>query len=363
MHLPALDGLRGVAILLVLVCHTLQFDVALSPFGTLRSFLANLLISSGFGVQLFFVLSGFLITGILLDEKQSPNYFKNFFGRRILRIFPLYYGVIFASWAFLWLSASPHAELFCKRLPWLLTYTQNLLIAKHNDWSFIFGELSLGHFWSLAVEEQFYLLWPFLVLRSSQETLKRLCWVAIPVALALRCIFTYGYENILGAFVFMPCQLDSLSVGALLAIMVREDEVVVKKLAKPLICAGACVWIISCLDMKSLITIGMTAFSVMSAGILSASLYSQASKPLSNTVLRSFGKYSYAIYVFHVPLLSIIFPLREHAGRVCFASVFFLASYLVGWTSWRCIEVYFLRFKPYFASQHGRPWTPRLPIT
>jgi peptidoglycan/LPS O-acetylase OafA/YrhL len=113
---------------------------------------------------MFFVLSGFLITGILLDSKDGPNYYRNFFWRRILRILPLYYGVIIAFAVASWFHAfGGEAGLFWRRSPWLLTYTTNILISLRNDPSFVFHGHSLAHLWSLAVEEQFYFVWPVLV--------------------------------------------------------------------------------------------------------------------------------------------------------------------------------------------------------
>src|SRR6185369_6751739 len=105
----------GLAILLVLLNHSLS--PSLSPFNGLRSVYRNILGSTGFGVQLFFVLSGFLITGILLDSKGAEKYYLNFYGRRTLRIFPLYYGTILAFLVVAWLHGFEGDKLFLHRLP------------------------------------------------------------------------------------------------------------------------------------------------------------------------------------------------------------------------------------------------------
>src|SRR5206468_651405 len=152
--------LRGLAILLVIAFHTLRVT---GKEGLIGRFGAAIQDSGWIGVDLFFVLSGFLITGILLDSLGKPGYFRNFFARRTLRIFPLYYAVLTVSLflvpALIGLQRLP--ELYHRLLEnqlWLWTYAANYLQAtgRHTLPGF-------GHFWSLAIEEQFYLLWPFVV--------------------------------------------------------------------------------------------------------------------------------------------------------------------------------------------------------
>ncbi|MGB3153347.1 MAG: acyltransferase, partial [Chitinophagaceae bacterium] len=143
-YYPALDGMRGIAILFVIFHHNFEF-ISYSFFGWL-------------GVDLFFVLSGFLITDILLNTLNQQNFLRNFYIRRVLRIFPLFYLAILV---FLYLlpnilTTSPDVSYYTKNQFWLWTYLQN--------WLFIFkepyGDKILLHTWSLAVEEQFYIIWP-----------------------------------------------------------------------------------------------------------------------------------------------------------------------------------------------------------
>lgn len=361
-HIPALDGLRGVAILLVVASHA--FPYQLSAFAGYRSILKNLLCSFGFGVQLFFVLSGFLITGILLDSKTSKNYFITFFARRVLRIFPLYYGVVCVIGILAVLHSFAGADLLLHRLPWLLTYSSNIRMTLGHEWyAFNFGPVSMGHFWSLAVEEQFYLIWPAIVFWSSAKTLKWLCLFAIPLGYGFRVLLLYGADNPAGAFVFTLCQVDALAIGALIAVLVREREETVARWGWPLAVIGGLGWLVACTDKNLLVTAGVTAFSLMSAGLLIISLFHASQLMFSNVALRALGKFSYAIYVFHVLLLPFVLPLRDPLGLVLFTAVFVALSFIAGWLSWHLYEKYFLRLKRYFPTKSALMWRPHLRTT
>lgn len=156
-HIPALDSVRGLAILMV----------TLFRFGSTQTMVpsmtrcSRLPLRSVCGVDLFFVLSGFLITGILLNAQGQPHYFRNFYLRRAVRIFPLYFGVLVALIVVLPAVSESAAERLSAREHqwWLWFYAVNLLQAWTASWPF--G--CLNHFWSLAVEEHFYLVWPFVI--------------------------------------------------------------------------------------------------------------------------------------------------------------------------------------------------------
>jgi peptidoglycan/LPS O-acetylase OafA/YrhL len=171
-YVPALDGIRGLAILAVLVTHSVPRLPA-----TGLGYWCNQLIELGtFGVDLFFVLSGFLITGILLDSKDAPNYFRNFYARRFLRLFPVYYlYLIFIALLLPAIHRAIHTHMpdFGGNWWWFLLYSCNL---KPDHAA---NDAYLGHFWSLAVEEQFYLVWPAVVLLLSRRRLTYFCICAI----------------------------------------------------------------------------------------------------------------------------------------------------------------------------------------
>jgi peptidoglycan/LPS O-acetylase OafA/YrhL len=158
VHTPALDGIRGIAILLVLVHHFTLFD----PITSVGAWLGFVALLGWSGVDLFFVLSGFLITGILIDARTSDRYFISFYARRTLRIFPLYYLVVFLCFVVLPYFPRWHELLVGHaNLPeWpYWTYLVNFSIAERD--AFQHGVLDVA--WSLAIEEQFYLLWAVLV--------------------------------------------------------------------------------------------------------------------------------------------------------------------------------------------------------
>jgi peptidoglycan/LPS O-acetylase OafA/YrhL len=184
-HIPALDGLRGLAILLVILYHhTLMRQETL--FDRVYVNLARLGWS---GVDLFFVLSGFLITGILYDSKGSPHYFRNFYVRRTLRIFPLYYAVVFFSlivlpraWPAWGLTQLDRSAMEDRSQAWYWLYLQNFLFARDEN----LGHPALAVSWSLAIEEQFYLVWPVVVSLLSRRHLIWTCGALILTALSLR---------------------------------------------------------------------------------------------------------------------------------------------------------------------------------
>ena len=165
VHLSGLDGLRGLAIALVLVHSLTMFVHPVSAGGQLY----HAALAFGWsGVQLFFVLSGFLITGILLDTRPTPHYFRNFYIRRALRIFPLYYVTL--AVAFIVLPALDRMpQVYAGDYP-----HQAFLWLYLSNWRHDIGG-GFSHYWSLALEEQFYLVWPLVVFFCSRPTLLKIC--------------------------------------------------------------------------------------------------------------------------------------------------------------------------------------------
>jgi peptidoglycan/LPS O-acetylase OafA/YrhL len=227
-RIPALDGIRGIAILLVLIWHYVVSSVKIEPH-TLFGSTMHVLGLGWSGVDLFFVLSGFLIGGILLDNRDASNFFKVFYIRRICRIFPLYFLWIFL---FLWMSGAVQGWLPSASIAWLfsdplpfwsyLTFTQNIVGLESNS----LGPNWIAITWSLAVEEQFYLFLPLLIRFTRLNRLPYVLGSLILLAPLLRLMFFYWHPNAgLATYILMPCRADALLLGVMGAYLVRLQKI------------------------------------------------------------------------------------------------------------------------------------------
>ena len=207
-RVPQLDAVRGIAVLVVLFHNTDKERV----FGVLSHL-------GWMGVDLFFVLSGLLITGVLLDTKGKEGYFRNFYARRCLRIWPLYYAVLLFMFVVVPLvrPSEAHQVFDSRAMPWwsYLVFIQNFLVPSITN-----ATGPLGVTWSLAVEEQFYLVWPLLVYFCSTERLRKVAIVVVCLSPLLRLFLAArGIDIYANTF----CRLDGLMAGALLAMFVRSS--------------------------------------------------------------------------------------------------------------------------------------------
>jgi peptidoglycan/LPS O-acetylase OafA/YrhL len=313
---PALDGLRGTAVLAILFCH---FSSLLPQTPAVAA-----LVAGWAGVDLFFVISGFLITGILLDARGRANYFRNFYARRVLRIFPLYYGflaVTVLSMLAVKLAAGSHGEVsdqlrqLWSAQPSLWTYTANYWIPLQRTWS-PWAEIVIP-FWSLSVEEQFYLAWPLVVWRSSHMALIRICVGIIAGALSLRLVLIGLGVDWFALYTMTPTRADPLAAGALVAVLLRlpDGERRARRLAKRAgpVAAVLLVAVSRGFDpvhhpwLRALL---YSALAVAFAALLwwsidAASLRAIPHRFYGLRALRTVGGYSYGIYVFHLPLMYV----------------------------------------------------------
>jgi peptidoglycan/LPS O-acetylase OafA/YrhL len=221
-----LDGIRGLAILLVLIQHYV-LDAAIVHTPGWKSHILALFRLAWSGVDLFFVLSGFLIGGILIDAKKAENYYQTFYMRRFHRIVPLYYlwlalfcvGVFFFGGA----KLPPLFLLFKRDIPfWTYPlFVQNIAMAFQGG----IGPLWLGITWSLAVEEQFYVLLPLAIRQWSLKGILRLVCCAIIAAPVIRIVMLRLGSGPLAPYTLLPCRADALGFGVLVAILVRSEIV------------------------------------------------------------------------------------------------------------------------------------------
>lgn len=223
-----MDGLRGIAISLVLLFHWL-FNSGYQPNSTVLSAVWRVGGISWSGVDLFFVLSGFLIGGILLDARDSPRYFRTFYLRRAFRILPLY-GLVVSLYVLYVARPFPFHALngqlaefspSALRMVSYVTFTQNFWMAYLGTW----GSIPMAATWSLAVEEQFYLTAPLIVRMLTRSRLRILLVSIVIIAPILRILLYFSFRN--GAFadyVLMPCRADGLCLGVLCALLVRNSR-------------------------------------------------------------------------------------------------------------------------------------------
>jgi peptidoglycan/LPS O-acetylase OafA/YrhL len=379
-HLPALDGVRGIAILLVMM-HHITFFGGMRPVALLDRLYYKATVAGWFGVDLFFVLSGFLITGILFDAKGSEHFFRNFYARRTLRIFPLYYAflvIYIVALPFFLPIGAEHQYLVSHQI-WWWTYLVNVLIF-FEGWPPYVG---VGHFWSLAVEEQFYLTWPLVLFYCRRQTLIRLCGALFVCSFAVRLALVAS-GNSVAAYVLMPARMDTLAVGSWLALMVRDPEAEgLRKLAPwawpATVTAGAVVAAIALwqggFDSENRLvqTVGYTMLAVLFGGVLLIVLTSAPTSPVgrvfANAGLRAFGRYSYALYIFHHPIIFLLrqsgFSVRDAPiilgsslpSQIFYAMVVTGITFALAFCSWHLYEAQFLKLKKRFA-YHGATEMP-----
>ena len=367
-QLPQLDGARGVALLLVLAYHALS-----DPRSRFEWLVHRLAVAGWTGVDLFFVLSGFLITRILRRERRSSRYFSAFYARRILRIFPIYYAVLLVALVVAPRISKAWAATYGFGAIPLFTFTGNLLP--------VFTRLSikvgspgpLSHFWSLMVEEHFYLVWPFLVWRLTRRGLVGVCALSFVIAEVSRlALLAARYdEDIISNFT--PCRIDTIAAGALLALLVEARGVtpwMLRRAAGVLVACSILLAVVAAHD-TSLYHYGawMRRFGYPVLALFWASgLLCSLALPMTHVVnrvlacrpLRLAGRYSYGAYVYHVPLLAHVagpWDLEHRFGTLLGSSVLGLPCYLafvtalifaVAGPSYEFFEAPFLRLKRHF---------------
>ena len=352
-YLPALDGLRGLAILLV-VPH----NVNLGAQGLMR--VVTYASGAGWiGVQLFFVLSGFLITGNLLDSLGAKNYYRAFFARRILRIFPLYYGYLLLMLVLVPAIGIGSSEFLESRRHqiWLWTFLSNWGVPTVQGFE---------HFWSLAVEEQFYLTWPFLIALFSRRLVPICVGIAV-AALVFRVSVLAAGAHVGTAYAFTFARMDALALGAAVAAIVRAptDRIFARLPARRLQAIALALLLVGFVITKGYrphdivtLTVGQSMLSVACAIVIFSVATGTAGRwqPIFTwPFLVTVGKYSYGMYVIHLGIdllwrapiverLAWTGSLRPAAYMIVIVAFSFGAAFL----SYHLVEKHFLRLKRWF---------------
>jgi peptidoglycan/LPS O-acetylase OafA/YrhL len=357
---PGLDGLRGIAVVLVFMVHYLR------SWGHI----------GWMGVCIFFVLSGFLITGILYDSRNEPHRFRNFYIRRTLRIFPLFYFVwllVLVGALFLKEEWHPLHALWPLYLGnYVRFFAGNVSLDQINT-RFPTFPIEIGHFWSLAVEEQFYLLWPLVVFAvSSRKTLIRICLVSLVLLIGLRIVLVAvlpaSFLQLEFFYRMTFTQADAFLIGGLLALLLRGSRraTVLNAGSAFFGCSLAVLVLVSWINgpgryLSNVVpasawmsSYGLTLVDLVAAGMILAAINSRSllSRFMACAPLRLLGHYSYGFYVYHVLLLPmgplyLIGSKKPVVMAMHFTSEFLIVL-AVSMASYHLLEMPFLQLKRRF---------------
>jgi peptidoglycan/LPS O-acetylase OafA/YrhL len=353
-----LDGLRGIAIGLVLACHYLSG----AEHSSLPTWLRKVVSATNIGwsgVDLFFVLSGFLIGGILLNFRDSPRYFRTFYLRRVHRILPIYYLWIILYLAFFSLTLfkarppGPALRYDLLAVPIQTFFLQNLIF---REFSFPHGWFAVT--WSLAVEEQFYLFVPLLIRILSLRRLVTFLLASIVLAPFARLFAFHLWPGTLASMILLPCRSDALAIGILLAIAWREQHFrrwvsVHRSLLQYLLA----LLVLGAIGMLPLLIGGLNPFHISVGYSWFALLYGcllllavshpegRLGRVLRWRPMRSLGKISYCVYLIHYTVVLYLFRWVHHTETrldslmsIATISAALIATLALATLSWRFLE-------------------------
>jgi peptidoglycan/LPS O-acetylase OafA/YrhL len=362
VHLPALDGLRALSIALVIAHNCTLSEARSSILDKLWTFVTD---AGWIGVQLFFVLSGFLITGILLDSRNEPHPYKTFYARRALRIFPLYYTFLIGRFLIV--------PLFIPDLGVPIGHQLCFWLYVSNWGDLILGGLAgLSHFWSLAVEEQYYLVWPALAGRIRDSRFAWTCGALAVVALVARILMKSLGAQHDWEYASTITRVDGLALGSLVALAIRSERgrAMLARARRPVI---AVTLVLLAAVMAHAHGLSRFEWIVQTFGysllaILFAFLVAEVATPtphgwrgwLAHPALTTVGRYSYAIYVFHLPIRFLLVrywgpDILDFIGRhplpgdLAFCGGVAVLSFLMAVVSYVVLERPFLRLKDRWA--------------
>jgi peptidoglycan/LPS O-acetylase OafA/YrhL len=338
-RISQLDAVRGLAVLLVLVHNTDIYP----------SLHLGLIANNGWmGVDLFFVLSGFLITGILISAKNSNGYFRNFYARRCLRIWPLYYSALFFMFVIVpALRPSESSNIFGSRSgPWWAypIFLQNYLVGVPTG---AIGLLAVT--WSLGVEEQFYFVWPLVVRFCNESQLRRIATGVICISPILRFYCSSHGVNI---YSNPLCRLDGLMAGSLLALLIRSKNFAPSRFLMPawltfLVVAPVAIF----LDMFNMRWLVFSLVALASSAFVYLALFSQQRQfqaLLSNRFLVYIGTISYGIYLLQKIPVDVVKAFHLERFPLLAFPITAVATCAMAALSWRILEKPFLRLKRFF---------------
>jgi len=341
-YFKELDGVRGLAAIMVVLFHIKQSGIS-------QDVVARALVKAGnfgqTGVTLFFALSGFLITRILLISKDKESYFKKFYIRRSLRIFPLYYLALAIYVIVIPYFTTGKAYSFSQTWSFWI-YLQNIGFTFH--WS----SIGPNHFWSLAVEEHFYLVWPFAVYFLSEKWLHRTIWLIVAFSVIIRIIMlNIGYG---GIFYFTLTTMDCLAIGGLVALNERHKWVNAKQTLYLMVGTLLLLitnWVIFKGEGNEYIQIFklpfIALFYVCLINLLITSV-SYLNRFFKSSILTYTGKISYGLYIFHPLCIAMVAKNFKGQPFLLMLLLILISSYFVASVSYYGYEYWFLKQKDRF---------------
>lgn len=369
-HVKELDGLRGIAVVLVMALHLFKRATYFTEHPILEA-VTTFSTVGWVGVDIFFTLSGFLITSILLKSKTDEHYFKNFYLRRALRIFPLYYAAIAFVLFFVPKVEEEFTNQLSTTLPIMLLYQQN--------WALLFKDFHitqyLGITWSLAIEEQFYLIWPFIVYKLDRDKLFKFSIGYIAVSIIGRFLGTLLWPDLPQASTFFYytsfARFEEMLFGGLLATFLTYDgaKEKVHRFAAPVFATSFTTFIALCVlslpglphpDYGSLpLTLGgYTTAALFTLGLIGIFITHPPEnifrRIFENPVLTFMGQYSYSMYLFHMTAALILLDVFWHSELRGWKPFFlyplsvYVVTVIIALMTWHLLEKHMLSLKKYF---------------
>jgi len=300
-RIVVLDGIRGIAIIMILIFHYINNPLSNNNSSEFIVILKKLTEWGWAGVDLFFVLSGFLIGTILLYNRKSNNYFKTFYIRRFFRIIPTYTLLLIIFYTLKYFFNNPDSYIFQNPLPvgYYITFTQNFIMGLKGT----FGSQGLGPTWSLAIEEQFYLLTPLLLFLVSPK--KVIYWLMFFVIAAP--IFRLYSTNWYMSYTWFFCRMDSLAIGVITALYIYfVNKNSIPHISNRILLFIAFIDLILMTFLKihygSMGIFKHTLIALLFAIFILYAINAKGTlkKILSNKILIWFGLISYPLYLFHL---------------------------------------------------------------
>jgi peptidoglycan/LPS O-acetylase OafA/YrhL len=339
-HIPALDGVRLLAVALVMLHHLTR--------GSQTSIVLHLLglqVGNGLGPPLFFVLSGVLLTTVIIEARGTEHRYRNFLTRRALRILPLYLAYLgVAMVATFWLTGRHMQNV------WVFAFfLQNTFLTAASKTGSV---LPMYHFWTLAVQDQFYILWPLLLWRcDSVRKMRYLCVAGIILSFGARIIITHPSltPELFGRI--LPAHAGEMCLGALLSLDLREETALSSILRKALLPLSAilAIWMWHGLSLTTSFgsVIGLQFIAFASAALIAAALKPSTwtARVLGSKFLALGGKkYAFAMYVFHPLMLTMCMSLPI-ASKGLRLALFAISTFVISGLSYRYFESFFLHMK------------------